>query len=269
MKLNRPPAIAMQLDRCDVCGDKMHRSDLVRTQVEFLDKKAENYLGMSSYDGTYWVCDAVDEGSVSYGTRADNARLTLGDDNELGYINGVQTWSGTGTMRSASATVNLSANGSVTFSAHVGPHEQNTSPSMTVELGITNSDGSSPQLIRTWTINGTTRVWFTEVKQTLIDYGLGPGGAAWYFYVKVTNAGKWWIDETQMESNTASGMPEVFVRSTGGAATYVSNQSDRSLLTQRKVCGSCSERILSKSERFGRTDESPIDEPVDTWAQEI
>jgi hypothetical protein len=70
----------------------------------------------------------------------------------------------------------------------------------------------------------------------------------------------------QLEANTAGSIPEVFVRTTG---TYVSNQSDRSLLTQRKVCSSCSERILSKSERFGRTDESPIDEPVDTWVQEI
>ena len=29
------------------------------------------------------------------------------------------------------------------------------------------------------------------------------------------------------------------------------------------------ERILSKSNRFGRTDESPTADPVDTWAQEI
>ena len=269
MHSNKPAALALQLDRCDVCGDKMHRKDLVRTQVEFLDKKAENYLGMSSYDGTYWVCDGVDEGSVSYGTRADNARLTLSDANVLSYINGVQTWSGTGTMRSTSATVNLSANGSITFSAHVGPHEQNTSPSMTVELGIANSDGTSTQLIKTWTINTMTRVWFTELKSVLTAYALGPGGDAWYFYVKVTNAGKWWIDELQMESNTDSGTPEVFVASTGAGRTYVSNTADRSLLTQRKVCASCSERILSKSERFGRTDESPIDEPVETWAQEI
>lgn len=271
---NRPSADALQLDRCDVCGDKYHRGDLVRTQVEFLEKKAENYLGMSSYDGVYWVSSADDEGLISYGNRCDNARTTLGSDNVISYINGVQTWSGGGapgsdTMRSTAATPNLSPSGYITFSAQVGPQEQSTSPLLSVELGIANSDGSSTQAIRTWTINEATRVWFTELKQTLIDYGLGPGGAAWYFYIKVTSDGSWWIDEMQMESNTATAEPEVFVRSSGGAATYVSNQSDQTMMTQRKVCSRCQERILSKSERFGKTDESPIADPVETWAQEI
>jgi hypothetical protein len=265
MQRNKPEARALQLDRCDVCGDKMHRSRLVRTQVEFLDKKAENFLSYSSYDGTYWVCDAVDEGNVSYGNRCDNVRTTLSDDNDISYINGVQTWSGNVTMRMATISLASAGTSVLVVSAQVGPHEQNTSPSMTVEMGVTNSDGSSTQAVRTWTINSTTRVWFAEKSSVLESYGLG-SGTAQYFYIKVTNAGKWWIDEMQLEANTIGSIPEVFVRTSGASA---SNQSDRSLLTQRKVCSSCSERILSKSERFGRTDESPIDEPVETWAQEI
>ncbi len=268
MKLNRPSADALQLDRCDVCGDKMHRSDLVRTQVEFLDKKAENYFLYSSYDGSYWVCDATDEGSVSYGNRCDNARTTLSDDNVISYINGVQTWSSAGvtdTMRTATISGVSSSTSVIVFSAQVGPHEQNETPSMTVEMGVTNSAGDSTQAVRTWTINGTTRVWFAETASVLEAYGLG-SGTAQYFYITITNAGKWWIDEMQLEANTVGSIPEVFVRTSGASA---SNQSDRTLMTQRKVCSSCSERILSKSERFGRTDESPIDEPVETWAQEI
>jgi len=164
------------------------------------------------------------------------------------------------TLSLASASTSV-----LVFSAQVGPHEQNTSPSMTVELGIANSDGSVTQLIRSWTISETTRVWFAALSGDLAAYALG-NGTEEYYYIKVTNAGKWWIDEIQLEANTIGSIPEVFVRTSG---TYASNQSDRTLMTQRKVCSRCQERILSKSERFGRTDESPIADPVETWAQEI
>ena len=72
------------------------------------------------------------------------------------------------------------------------------------------------------------------------------------------------MSATQLEKNAIE--PGVFVSSSGAT---VSNTADQQLLTNRKVCSNCVERILSKSERFGRTDESPIDEPVETWAQEI
>jgi hypothetical protein len=265
-KWNKPPALALQLDRCDVCGNKYHRGDLVRTQVEFLDMKAENYFDYSSYDGTWWVVDtASDVSTISYGNRCDNVRTTLSDDNVVSYLNGVQTWSGDGVFRSTGRT-SFGSSGHVTFSAHVGPHEQNTSPEMTVVLGICAVDGTSKQAVKTYTIKGSTRVWFNETKATLNGYGVGTN--AWYFYIQITNDGYWWVDELQLEANVGSidGHPENFVRTSGST---VSNQSERTLMTQRKVCPGCAELILSKSERYGRTDESPIDEPVDTWAQEI
>jgi hypothetical protein len=153
----------------------------------------------------------------------------------------------------------------MTFSAQVGPHEQNTSPEMTVVLGVCNSDGSVKQAIKTYTIAGTTRVWFSEASATMEGYALGSGRRQ-YYYIQITNAGNWWIDEMQLEANTTTGAPENFVRTSG---SLVSNQSETVMLTNRKVCPNCSEYILSKSERFGRTDESPVDEPVETWAQEI
>jgi len=272
MTRNKPPALAMQLDRCDVCGDKYHRADLVRTQVEFLDMKAENWFTYSSYDGSYWVVDdAVDTGTVSCGNRCDNARTTLDSDNDVSYINGVQTWTGDGIMRQSAEDGIWDSSYDVTFSAMVGPHEQNEDPEMTVELGITNNDGSVTQAIKTFTIKGTTRVWFNEEVATLESYGLGDTAYYFFFYVGITNDGAWWIDELQLEANVNSlpgqpGQPENFVRTSGSS---VSNQSERSLMTSRKVCKNCAEYILSKSERFGRTDESPIDDPVDTWAQEI
>jgi hypothetical protein len=246
-KWNKPPALALQLDRCDVCGDKYHRGDLVRTQVEFLDMKAENFFEASSYDGgTYWTVDtASDAGTISYGNRCDNVRTTLSDDNVISYLNGVQTWEGSGVFRAAQSR-NLSAGGHITFSAHVGPHEQNTSPEMTVVLGICNSDGSTKQAVKTYTIKGSTRVWFNETKAVLNSYGLGTND--WYFYIQVTNDGKWWVDELQIEANVGSigGHPENFVRTSGST---VSNQSERTLMTQRKVCPGCAELILRHGHR--------------------
>lgn len=274
---NKPPAISRQLDRCDVCGDKYHRSELVRTQVEFLEMKAENYLPYSSYNSSYWTYDDTTDASsstvASYGNRCDNVRLSLDDDNNLTYLNGVQTWEGSGTIRMTTASTTLSATGHVTFSCVFGPHEQNTSPSSTVVLGICDSDGNNKQAIKTWTdVSTTQRLWFNETKQTLENYGVGGGNYDWYFYIQVTNDGKWWVDEMQLEANVGTlpsentGFPENFVRTSG---TYASNQSEQSLVTSRKVCPGCRELVLSKSEKFGRTDQSPVDDPVETWNQEF
>jgi hypothetical protein len=289
MGWNKPPATAWQLDRCDVCGDKMHRRKLVRTQVEFLQPAyQENFFSYSSYDGTYWVVDtAADAGSISFGNRADNARTTLTDFTTVGYTNCVQTWTGDGTMRAATATVAVGSTAILTFSAQVGPNERNTSPDMTVAVGITNNDGSVKQVIKTWTINTMTRVYCQEISSTLNDYGLGDDDNQHFFYIEVTNDGKWWIDELQLEAGTNSldggpvsspspaewnalyaGKvgPGPFIR-TSGALTTVT--SDQPLLTSRKVCPDCLEPILSKSERFGRTDEAQVDLPVDVLNQEI
>lgn len=273
---NKPPVRTRQLDRCDVCGDKVHREELVRTQVEFLDMKAENYLSYSSYNSDYWTVDDASAvtGSTggSYGNRCDNARLTLDDDNNLTYLNPVATWEGSGTMRMTTASPSLSASGHVTFSCVFGPHEQNTSPGSTVVLGICDSDGNNKKPQRTWTdVSTVTRLWFNETKQTLEDYGVGDGNYDWYFYIQVTNDGKWWIDEMQLEANVGTlpltdNQPENFVRTSG---TYVSNQSERQLMTQRKVCSNCREAILSKSEKYGRTDQPPVAGPVETWNQDI
>lgn len=266
MIVNRPPANARQLDRCEVCSNKMDRSKLVRTQVEFLDVASENYFTYSYYDGTYWVVDtATDASTISYGTRCDNARISIADDLTTSYINGVQTWTGNGTMRIATIAPAITATSTVVFSAHVGPYERNTSPDMTVALGICNSDGSVKQVIKSYSLNTTTRVWFAETNQTLVNYGLGTDLQN-YFYIQVTNDGNWWIDEIQLEVNPDNSVPGPFVKTSG---TVVANTSDRELVTTRKVCPDCFETVLSKSQKYGRQKESPTAPPVDSHVQEF
>ena len=49
------PVTGRQLDRCQVCGDAKHRSELVRTPMDFLQGEAQNRLEQSDYDGTFWT----------------------------------------------------------------------------------------------------------------------------------------------------------------------------------------------------------------------
>jgi hypothetical protein len=271
MGWNKPTATGWQLDRCDVCGDKMHRRNLVRTQVEFLRSIQENFLLYSSYDGSYWVVDdATDNGSISFGTRADKARTTLTDYTTVGYQDCVQTWTGDGTMRMETASGTFGASALVTFSAIVGPNERSTDPEMTISVGITNNDGSTKQEIKSFTTSSPMRVWLQETSSVLTAYGLGDSDNAHFFYVSVTNDDDWWMDEMQLEAGTNSldggVMPGPFQRTSGAIAAHTTEDQ---LLTSRKVCTSCLETILSKSNKFGWTEESPTDEPVDTLEQDI
>lgn len=267
MRTNKPEANGWQLDRCEVCGDKMHRRNLVRTQVEFLRPKSENYFSYSSYDGTYWVVDdAVDAGLISFGTQLDETRLALADDNTFSVVGGIQTWTGNGTIRTETLSPNLDTSGDVVFSLEFGPNYRNTSPSSTVVLGVCNSDGSVKQAVKTYTdVSGSSRLWFSEDAGTLIGYGLGSGNQ-FYFYAQVTNAGNWWIDRLQLEKNPPNSVPGPFEKTSG---TLVSNQSDTQMVTSRKVCADCFENVLKKSEQYGKTSEPPSDGPVDTHAQEF
>lgn len=264
---NHPEPRAGQLDRCQVCGDKWHRDQLVRTQVDTIHPESENYFNYSSYDGTYWVVDtASDAGSVSYGNHCDEARTSLSLDNVITIVNGVQTWEGDGVLRSTVISPRIDANDYVVFSAQVGPHEQNSSPNMIVVLGVCNSDGSVLQPVRSWSMNGTKRIWFTELASTLQDHGLG-SGLGLYFYISVTNDGKWWIDEMQLEVfQSSDAKPGVFLETIGSLLTH---SVDTPVTTTRVVCPECFERVFKRSERYGRQTDIPVAPPVKPYMQEF
>ena len=256
---NAPTPYGGQLDRCQVCGDKYHREDLVRTQVDTMIAESENYFNYSSYDGTYWVCDAVDEGLIAYGNHEDEARTTLSDDNVITVLNGVQCWSGNGTMRTAVVSQSLTPTDYVTFSAQVGANDDSTTPSMSVSLGVCDATGASTEEVLLWTFKGMRRVFFTELASTLQDYGLGTGTGL-FFYISVENEGEWWVDEIQLEvGSNSTARPGVFLPTTGAVAVVA---SDTPTTTTRVVCPSCFELVFKKSEKYGRTKLPPTAYPV-------
>ena len=274
MHRNKPPALGLQLDRCDVCGDKTHRARLVRTQVEFLELAASNYIIQSSYDGSHWTTDdTAGLGAISVGANADWQRLSLDSDNDLTELNGAETF-GIGTkIETTVETDDLTSWDSLVFSAEVGPYHRSTVPAIKVELGVHETGAGTGYLaLATWYINTQTRVWWTattaELAAAAVDltlFGLRitvnrPGTGIGFGLPR----SDWWADRMQLEKNVT--VPGQFVRTTGSA---VDNTTDRTVMTERKVCPRCCERILSKSNRFGKTNESPIDDPVETWAQEI
>ena len=261
MHRNKPPALGLQLDRCDVCGDKTHRGRLVRTQVEFLELAASNYIIQSSYDDSHWTTnDTADLGAISVGANADWQRLSLDSDNDLTELNGAETFSGGKKIYTTVATDNLNSWDSMVFSAEVGPYHRSTTPDITVTLQV-NTIASPPIDVRAWTINTQTRAWWTTTRDELAALGANPADCG---FTILGVGGSWWADRMQLEKHAT--VPGPFVSTSGSA---VDNTTDRTIMTERKVCPRCCERILSKSNRFGRTDESPVDGPVDTWAQEI
>ena len=277
---NKLQATAEQLDRCDVCGIKTHRKDLVRTSVEFLDFKSENFFYYSSYDGSYWVVDdAADAGSISYGNRMDHARTQVPIDQPtavggMSLINGVQTWTGDGLVRMTEQTLPAAFTTTLIVSAQIGPHEENTTPDMTVAMGVLDKDTpANRQAVRTWTIDGMTRVWFSELASVLDSYGYGTtivsgvSSTQQSYYFDVTCTGKWWINEIQLEANTDLGTPETFVPTNTG--TYYATTSDTTGISSRKVCPRCFEYVFKRSEIYGRTDEQQVAYPVRPHTQEF
>lgn len=239
----------------------MDRGKLVRTQVEWLYPQHENYLAYSRYDGTFWVVDtASDAGSVSYGNRCDRARTTLSEGNVISYIDGVQTWEGDGTFRCTSIPVaNWTDTNQVIFSFQIGPHEQNTSPSMTVVVGDCDASGNNKTPLKTLSISGTQKVWVNWLGAAA-DAGEG------CYYISVTNDGKWWIDELQLETDPVRTTPGTYVETNG---TAQGSTAEAAAVSSRKVCPDCFETVLRKSTKYGRQHESPVDEPVDNYAQEF
>jgi hypothetical protein len=260
MLINKPPVRAGQLDRCEVCGNKHHRDKLVRTQVEWLYPAHQNAFTYSSYDGTFWVCDATDASTISWGNRGDRTRYVINDDNTTSILNGVQTWTGDGTFYCTTApTTGAATTDNVIFSCQIGPNDLNPTPEMTVVLGDCDTDGNNKTVKKTLTISGTSKVWFSW---TGAEAALGQG----CYYIQVTNDDDWWVDELQLEVNSKVDTPGTFVATSG---TAVSATAEAGSISTRVVCQDCFESVFKRSEKYGRINEPPTDGPVSDYTQEF
>lgn len=227
-----PPVIQRMLDRCEVCGRKTHRKDLVLQSQEQVDMQGENRFPYSSYNTSGWDCTSADSGQTSYGTGVAMYMNTPGlssttiEQPEL--LGGVQTWDGAGVMLST-VPVDASSADTICVSAQVGV-KQGDSSTLTVVMGLCDSGGSTLEPMRTWAFTGThKRVWFTA---NVAD--ITTTSTAIYVYFSVACTGKWWIDEMQFELDATK--PGTFVETTGAAKAVV---ADTRIYAGKKVCKRC------------------------------
>jgi len=253
--------IGRQLDRCDVCGRKTHKIDLVRTNVAFLGAAGSNYVKYSSYDSSGWSYGTtVDAGAVSIGPYADRARISVSDDNTSTEVLGSQTWTGAGIVYATGDATDARTWTSMVLAADVGAYQQNTDHKLTVVLGSQDSNGGNKQALSTWTVTGSSRVW-VAVTPSDLTY---PNNFNAYIEVTPNTAGqKWWFDRVQLEKN-ASKMG-TFVPTSGSTI----DRTDTAMMSVRKVCSNCLEPLLSKTEQYNRNSEQRTDEPISVDIQEI
>ena len=265
--MSRPPAIARQLDRCDVCGTKIHKKDLVRTQIRFVKSEGTNYLLYSSYNSSFWSCDASDVDTIGIGPHADDSRVSIALDNTVTQVYGSQTWSGTGTFRSTTS-VDLSSLTTFTFSCEVAPvcsYSSNVASleALTVAMGICDGDGNNKDLQRTWSgLLSQTRCWFN---MDVADIASPLSSSGVYFYITVTVDGTnyWLVDDLTVEGGKSK--PTTFLKAAGAA---VSNSADTKSMTVVKACKNCREPLLRESEQFGRP-RTEHEAPIPSDSQEV
>ena len=265
--MSRPPAIARQLDRCDVCGKKIHRKDLVRTQMRYVKFEGTNYLLYSSYNSSFWSCDASDVSTIGMGPHGDESRVQIALDNTVSQISGSQSWSGTGTFRSTTAT-DLSSLTTFTFSCELGPLYSYSSnvgsiAELTVAMGICDEDGNNKDLQRTWSgLRSQTKCWYN---MDVADIASPLSSSTVYFYITVTVSGTnyWFVDDLTVEGGKTA--PTTFLKAAGAA---ISNSADAKSMAVVKACKNCREPLLRESEQFGRPHEE-YEAPISSDPQEV
>lgn len=262
--MSRPPTIARILDRCDVCGKKIHRQELVRTQMRYLKPQSSNQFLYSSYSATGWACDATDGGEIGIGTRADKTRTKVASDGTVSIVNGVQCWQGSGSYRSILG-VDVSSAAKFTVSAVVAPYYTSESPELSITMGLCDADGANTTSERTWTTSGLARTWYTV---TVGNIASPLAASSVYVYWSVTPADEdqyWQIEDCQLELDATGDKPGEFVKSTGSSITVA---TDTETMTTRKVCPDCYEVLLVKSEQFGRP-YTEVEPPISSDPQEV
>jgi hypothetical protein len=279
-----PEAIARQLDRCDICGRKVHKKDLVRTNVDFLAPEATNYFNHSSYNATSWDTSVwagvTDSGNISTGPYADRSRVVISDDNTRTESFGTQTWTVgnpggpySGVLILRSHVIDMSSWDSFVVSFDFGFQDQDTSDKKIMVYTLIRDDqsytgGNASGIHRRFQgYYSSGRYWWYSktadingIPSNVVDLSSA------YFFIGIgtyTGGEKVWVDRMQLEKN-ASKMG-AFAPTTGASV----DRTDSRMMTVRKVCANCREPLLSRSEQHNRKPEKRTDDPISIDLQEV
>jgi len=263
-----------QLDRCDVCGRKLPRRDLVRTNVRWLQPEGSNYLTHSSYHTDQWTVDtSTDRSTIGYGPHGDKQRITIPDAVAgvitPAYTGCSQTWSAAGTLRSVTTAIDVSGLTQFVFSvdvAQVLSWSSNiaSASDLTVAMGLCDSAGANTALQKTWTdVSGLLRCWF---QMDVADIASPLSSSGIYVYATVTPdtaTDYWLVDDMSIEGDVAR--PTQFITTTGTAVTA---QTATKVMAMRKVCPRCREDLLRESEPPS-SHEQRVEAPVSSAPQQV
>ena len=124
----------VMIETCHECGADVDRRKLVRKIRPYGYGTGSNLLLYSSYNSTFWACDATDGGEISMGVYADHYRPKVSDGTTVTEARGSQTWTGaSGTFRSSTAT-DLSSLTNFVFVAWVGAYHNQTVQTISVDI---------------------------------------------------------------------------------------------------------------------------------------
>lgn len=266
----KPRAIHRQLDRCDICGRKVHIKDLVRTEFNYLRPAGTNYFDYSYYDGTFWVEDGnitQQSGDWCVGPDGEDARVKISLDNTTTEVYGSKTFlldSSPAIIYTASS-VDISGWTNFCLGVYVGQYHQNEDPAeISVEIGNCNSDASTTYSLATRTTRSMRHCWVTANVADL-DSNVDPSSTYWY--VKITASSDedfyFFIDWMQLEKDAAR--PGAFI-STAGATEDLA--AETRVWRVQKTCKRHREPLFIDSEKYGRPRQE-VELPIDYESQEI
>lgn len=263
-----------QLDRCDICGKKMRKIDLVRTNVDFLAAAGQNYFPYSSYNSSIWdIWYGTDADKISIGNFADRARLSISDDNTTSLVGGTQTITAQSGVASYAGYVrirstnwggqDLSSWTSLGISFNYGFHQQDTTPETCVRVWLYDSAGQAHKFIETARQTGDYRV---KGVVDMADVNSSLDLTDVLFHVAFVTYGggeRIWVDRFQLEKDVSTN--GTFVPTFGAAVDRV----DTRMMTVRKVCENCFERPWKRSDQYNRQPEQRTEDPVAVGIQGV
>ena len=242
----KPEVTGRRLDRCDVCGRKVHREDLRYMLVEWGETGGQNYLTHSSYAPGAWSCGATDAGNISIGPREDNSRVKVSVSNTRTEVGGSQTWTGTGTLYYVPG-VDCSAWTTLVFGAEIGPyHCPTASTAISIDVGFRGAGGTLYSSA-TFSEVGRRFCWFTA---TIAGLNAGLSSSSLFPYIRVTPATgeSWWADEMRLEKDVVK--PGRFVETSGSARVIaVPGAATPPKRGVGKVCPHCKRHLLNRFDK--------------------